>query len=70
MAYDDAGRLWVRTQRRIDATVFDVFGTQNEYLGEYVVPDIVGAFAIGNGVIAVAVSDDLGVPYVVLYRTK
>lgn len=70
MAYDDAGRLWVRTERRIDVTVFDLFDAQNEYLGEYIVPDIVGAFAIGSGVIAVAVADDLGVPYVVLYRTK
>lgn len=69
LAYDDAGRLWVRTQRRIDVTVFDVFDAQNEFLGEYIVPDIVGAFAVGSGVIAVAVTDDIGVPYVVLYRT-
>ena len=68
MSYDDVGRLWVRTLRRLDATVFDVFDSAARYVGELVVPGNINDFAVGDTHMAAAVQDESGVPNVVIYR--
>jgi hypothetical protein len=70
LRYDDAGRLWVRTMRAIgSSTVFDVFGSNGQYVGEVTVPLGVQAFSLAGQYLATAAERD-GVPIVVLWTVK
>jgi hypothetical protein len=69
LAYDDAGRLWVRTERGgAGATLFDLFDRSGAYLGELVVDLEVEQFALADGYLAGAVSSPEGTQRVVVWR--
>lgn len=58
LAYDDRGRLWVRTARAgPEATRFDVFDARGAHLGEVDLPVFLGTFTVGHGVLAGVVDD-------------
>jgi hypothetical protein len=58
LAWDGRGRLWVRTYRGgPEATVFDLFGPEGDYLGEVEVPARIGAFTLGGGTLAGVMPD-------------
>lgn len=69
LAFDDAGRLWVRTPRgRLEGTVFDLFDPDGRYLGEVRVPMRVSTYAVQGGLMAGVVVNEDDVPYVQLWR--
>ena len=71
MAYDDTGRLWVRTERGgLTATVFDIFDATGRYLGQLRVNEKLGAFAVDRGVLAARVVDADEVEYVGIWRVR
>jgi hypothetical protein len=67
--YDDAGRLWVRTDRGgLSTTIFDLFDPAGKYLGELRVPEKIGPYALGSGLLAGKVTDADEVEYVSIWR--
>lgn len=71
LAYDDSGRLWVRTHRGgLEGTLFDLFGADGAFLGELRVPMRVGPFVVRGGVMAGVVTDDDEVPYVQVWKVR
>ena len=71
LQYDDAGRLWVRTERGgLSATIFDLFNSDGGYLGELRVPEKLGPYALGNGYLAARVTDEDEVEYVSVWRVR
>ena len=49
LRFDGAGRLWAKTMRGTDSsTVFDLFEPDGRYLGEVVVPAIIGTYSIAG----------------------
>ena len=71
LAYDEAGRLWVRTERGgLNATVFDLFDAAARYLGEVRVPMRVGAYSVHNGMLAGKITDDDEVEFVQVWRVR
>jgi hypothetical protein len=69
LRYDDAGRLWVRTERGgADNTIFDLFDGSGEWLGEVRLPDRIGRFALGAGLLAGVTFDADEAQYVAVYR--
>lgn len=71
MRFDDQGRLWVHTLRAEGSeTVFDLFGPGGKYLGELVIQGRANTFAVGNGMLATASRDEIGVEYVTLWRVR
>ncbi|HUQ84421.1 MAG TPA: hypothetical protein VM076_24925 [Gemmatimonadaceae bacterium] len=71
LRYDDAGRLWVRTQRAVGrTTVFDIFGANGAFVGELTVPAKVESFALAGSYLATAGEREDGVPVVVLWSVR
>lgn len=71
LAFDDAGRLWVRTHRgRLEATVFDLFDSGGRYVGEVRVPMRVSTYAVHGGLMAGVVVDEDDVPYLQLWKVS
>ena len=71
LAYDEAGRLWVRTERGgLNGTVFDIFDAAARYIGEVRVPMRIGAYAIHNGMLAGKVTDEDEVEFVQVWRVR
>jgi len=70
LRFDPDGRLWVRTDRAREGTVFDVFGADLRYLGEVRIADRGRAFSVGQGHLAFAALDELDLASVKLYRTE
>jgi hypothetical protein len=69
--HDDAGRLWVRTDRGgLHATIFDLFDPAGKYLGELRVPEKIGPYALGSGLLAAKVTDENEVEFVSVWRVK
>lgn len=70
LAWDGAGRLWVRTARGGPGrTVFDVFAPDGSFLGELPVEVEIGAWSVGRGLLVGVTEDaDLGVQTVVRWR--
>ena len=68
LQFDEKGRLWVRAERNVPGrTVLDVFDPAGAYLGEVVIPAAFRDFALGAGILAAVVQDDLGVERVHLW---
>jgi hypothetical protein len=71
LRYDEAGRLWVRTQRGAGrTTTFDIFAPNATYLGELTVPLPVAAYSLAGSYLATAAERPDGVPIVVLWTVK
>jgi hypothetical protein len=71
LAFDDTGRLWVRTQRGgLEQTIFDIFDVTGTYVGEVRVPRRVGTFAVHDGVMAGEVTDENDVMFVEVWRVR
>lgn len=71
LAFDDAGRLWVRTTRGGERrTVFDLFGDDGTWLGEVAVDAVVREWALGAGALAGVVESADGVPRVGVWRVE
>jgi len=68
LRFDEAGRLWVRTERGQGGTIFDLYDSGGASLGSVTVPGSIDAFALGDGHLAVEVPDELGVPTVQIWR--
>jgi hypothetical protein len=67
--FDDLGRLWVRTNRGDGRrTLFDVFGTRGEYLGELMIPAHIGHFALTGDLLVGVTTDADAVQYVMAWR--
>ena len=68
LRFDDRGRLWVLVERGAAGhTVLDVFDPAGRYLGEVDVPAEFREYALGAGLLAAVVPDDLGVERVQLW---
>jgi hypothetical protein len=70
LRFDPEGRLWVRTARAREGTLFDLFDAEGGYLGEVRVPGRVQAFGMGDGLLAAAVLDDYDVATVRIWRVE
>jgi hypothetical protein len=70
LRYDGRGRLWVRTDRGRDETVFDVFDSRRAYLGEVTVTGRITAFGLGDGHLAAAVLDEWDIATVYVWRVQ
>ncbi len=69
LRYDAQGRLWVRTERGgMHETLFNVFDAGGRFLGETRIPERMGSYAIGNGLLAGVVWDESDVEYIGVYR--
>lgn len=69
LAFDDAGRLWVRTTRGPDdVTVFDLFDGTGVFLGEVRVDAAIGMFTVRAGHLAGVTVGELGSPAVTVWR--
>jgi hypothetical protein len=69
LAFDPAGRLWVRTERGdLRATVFDIFDRDGRYTGELRVNQRLGRFVVGTSFIAAVTFDENEAQYVVVFR--
>lgn len=71
LRFDDTGHLWARTMRgNENTTVFDLFAPDGKYLGEVIVPAVIGTFSMaGRWFVADAESAD-GTPRVVLWEVR
>ena len=68
LRFDERGRLWVLFERGAAGhTVLDVFDPAGRYLGEVDVPTEFTEYALGAGLLAAVVPDDLGVERVQLW---
>jgi hypothetical protein len=71
LRYDDGGRLWVRTMRATgQATVFDVFAPDGQFVGEVTVPLAVHAYSLAGDYLATAGEREDGTPVVVLWAVR
>jgi hypothetical protein len=71
LAFDDSGRLWVRTERGgLNATIFDLFDASGRFSGEVRVPMRIGTYAIHNGYLAGKITDDDEVEFVQVWRVR
>jgi hypothetical protein len=71
LAFDDQGRLWVRTTRGGPAeTVFDVFDRSGGLRGELTIPQAVGGFAVRHGYLVGVTTGELDVPTVTIWRLR
>lgn len=71
LRYDDAGRLWVRTERGGPArTIFDLFDPQGRFLGEAELPVAIRDFDIAGDFLAAAVRGSDDIPQVSLWRVR
>lgn len=69
LRYDDAGRLWVLTGRGgIDRSVFDLFGVDNQYLGEVKLPAHVSRYDLAGDRLVTAGLGEVDQPVVRLWR--
>lgn len=69
LAFDEHGRLWVRTERGGPArTIFDLFAASGEYVGELSLPVDVHRFALNAGIFAAVVSGEDDVAQVAVWR--
>ena len=69
IGYDDAGRLWVRTERGgVERTVFDLFDAAGAFLGEVHVPGRLGNFALSGDYLAAATRGEDDIPAIALWR--
>jgi sugar lactone lactonase YvrE len=71
LRYDDAGRLWVLTQRGDETkSVLDVFSPAGAFLGEVTVPMRVSGFNLGGSSLVTAGENDVGIPVVTVWAIK
>jgi hypothetical protein len=71
LAYDETGRLWVRTERGgLNATIFDLFDVNGRYTGEVRVAMRVGPFALDSGHLVGRVTDDEEVEFIQVWRLR
>lgn len=69
LRHDDAGRLWVRTERGVaERTVFDLFDPAGAFLGAVEVPGRLGVFAVAGEYLAAATRGEDDLPAVGLWR--
>lgn len=68
LRFDEVGRLWVRTDRAPEGTVFDVFDRHGGFLGEVRVDARVDAFDVGHGHLVGVVPGAFDVASVRLWR--
>lgn len=68
-AFDDNGRLWVRTERGgLEDTRFDLFDPGGRYVGEIRVERRIGRFVIAHGILAGVTRDTDETQYVTVFR--
>ena len=71
LRFDDSGRLWARTMRGNESsTVFDLFAPDGKYLGEVMVPAVIGAFSIAGRWFVGDVEADDGTPRVAFWEIR
>ncbi len=71
LRFDEQGRLWVRAERALPArTLFDVFDPGGRYVGEVALTGVAAEFALGAGILAAAMRDELGVERVRVFRVE
>ena len=71
LRYDDSGRLWARTMRGNESsTVFDLFAPDGKYLGEVMVPAVIGTFSIAGRWFVADVESDDGTPRVRFWEIR
>ena len=71
LCYDDAGRLWVRTERGGPArTIFDLFDPDGAWLGEAELPVAIRDFDIAGEFLAGAVRGADDIPRLSLWRIR
>jgi hypothetical protein len=71
LRYDDAGRLWLRTNRGAGrTTVFDVFSALGGYVGEVTVPIAVESYSLAGSYLATATERADGIPVVILWTVR
>jgi len=74
LRYDDAGRAWISTERGMgDETIFDVFSSTGEYLGEVRLPLRIkspgqGFDLAGDYMVTIHAEETSGVEFVTLWR--
>jgi hypothetical protein len=69
LQFDELGRLWVRAERaRAGGTVFDVFDNAGRYLGEVRLPVRMREYALGAGILAGVVTDEMDVQQIGVWR--
>lgn len=68
----DDGSLWLRREEPPGAITvrWDVLSAEGEAVGTTVLPESTRILAVHNGAVYAAVTDDLGVPYLVRYRIE
>jgi hypothetical protein len=70
---DDDGNLWVLREGEGSRWFFDVFQPDGAYLGPIelpVTPELIPPPLVRDGLLAVATTDELGVPYVVMFEVR
>lgn len=71
LQYDDAGRLWVRTERGGPRrTIFDLFDPGGRYIGEAELPVKVGDFDIAGAYLAAALRGTDDIPGIALWTIR
>ena len=71
LRFDDSGRLWARTMRGNESsTVFDLFASDGKYLGEVVVPEVIGTFSLAGRWFVGDVESADGTPRVLLWEVR
>lgn len=71
LRFDPEGRLWVRTERAgPKATIFDVFGSGLEHLGEVRLDERIGVYHMAGDLLVAETRDTLGVPAVRSWRIR
>lgn len=68
---DERGALWLLREGEGERWFFDVFQQDGVYLGPVelpVSPELIPPPVVRHGLVAVATTDDMGVPYVVVYE--
>jgi hypothetical protein len=71
LRFDDSGRLWARTMRGNESsTVFDLFAPDGKYLGEVMVPVVIGTFSIAGRWFVADVESADGTPRVAFWEIR